>query len=366
MRISVFMDKYFWPNKKVLITGSTGFKGSWLTTMLYELGADIYGYALQPNTTPSMFRLLSLDKKINFQIGDIRDLNNLSEFINKINPEIVFHLAAQPLVLYSYQNPIETYHTNVLGLVNLLEVIRHNKGIKAVINVTSDKCYENKEWVWGYRENEPMGGYDPYSNSKGCAELVTACYQKSYFNINEFNQTHSTLLASARAGNVIGGGDWASNRLIPDMIKSVLNKEIVRIRNPYAIRPWQHVVEPLSGYLTLAKHLYNGEVQYSSPWNFGPNLEDAKPVEYIISRLCNLWGDNANWQLDINKNYQHEANYLKLDCSKANNILHWHPKWNLDTTLDKIIQWYKVYQQNGDLYQITKDQIYQYMELGNE
>jgi CDP-glucose 4,6-dehydratase len=360
------MNNTFWHNKKVLITGCTGFKGSWLTTMLYEFGADIYGYALQPNTKPSMFELLSLDEKINFTIGDIRDFDNISKFINQINPEVVFHLAAQPLVLYSYQHPIETYHTNVLGLVNLFEAIRHNKGVKAIINVTSDKCYDNKEWLWGYRENEPMGGYDPYSNSKGCAELVTSCYQKSYFNIEQFNQRHNTLLSSARAGNVIGGGDWSDNRLIPDMIKSVLTKQTVQIRNPQAIRPWQHVLEPLSGYLMLAKHLYNGEVQYASPWNFGPNFEDTKTVEYIISKLCNLWGNNASWQLDVSKNYQHEANYLKLDCNKANNILNWHPKWDLDTALEKITHWYKVYQIKGDLYQMTKEQIYEYMELGNE
>ena len=355
------MNQQFWQNKKVLITGCTGFKGSWLTTMLYELGAQIYGYSLIPNTNPNMFELLSLAQKINFNPGDIRDFNEFNKFINQVNPDIIFHLAAQPLVLYSYQNPIETYHTNVVGLVNVLEAVRKNKNIKAIVNITSDKCYENKEWIWGYRENEPMGGYDPYSNSKGCAELVTSCYQQSYFNIKEFNKTHNTLLASARAGNVIGGGDWSENRLIPDMIKSVLNNQIVKIRNPDAIRPWQHVLEPLMGYLMLAENLYNGQTEFASPWNFGPNIIDTKPVKYIISKLCNLWGHNTSWQLDNNEKFPHEANYLKLDCNKANNLLNWYPKWTLDQTLEKIVTWYKVYQNHENLYNITKKQIEEYM-----
>jgi CDP-glucose 4,6-dehydratase len=357
------INKLFWQNKNVLITGCTGFKGSWLSTLLFELGAKVYGYSLDVNTNPNMFDLLSLKNKISFYKGDIRNFDEFNQFINKINPEIVFHLAAQPLVLYSYQNPIETYHTNVVGLVNVLEAIRNNNHVKAIINVTSDKCYENKEWVWGYRENEPMGGYDPYSNSKGCAELVTSCYQHSYFNIKDFNKTHNTLLASARSGNVIGGGDWSEDRLVPDMIKSILSNQMVKIRSPQAIRPWQHVLEPLTGYLMLAEKLFIGNINYVGAWNFGPNQEDTKNVEYIVSKLCQMWGNNASWMLDENKNNtHHEANYLKLDCNKSNNILNWQPKWNLENTLIKIIEWYKAYKNNDDLYNITKKHLIEYME----
>ncbi len=349
----------FWQGKKVLITGCTGFKGSWLTTWLIELGAEVYGYSLTPPTTPSMFDLLKLENKFKFCVGDIRNYQDFNNFLNQVNPEIILHLAAQPLVRYSYTNPIETYHTNVLGLVNILEAIRHNKGVKAIVNVTSDKCYENQEWVWGYRETEAMGGYDPYSNSKGCAELVTSCYQKSYFNIKTYGVEHNTLLASGRAGNVIGGGDWADDRLITDMMKSFLANESVKIRNPFAIRPWQHVLEPLSGYLMLAEQLYNGNTNFANGWNFGPDDVAVKNVEYIVDKLCNMWGNGANWTLD-NDTHPHEANYLKLDCSKARTLLNWHPQWNLENTLIKIVDWYQTYTNNGDLYQKTLQQIKEY------
>ncbi|MCE3268964.1 MAG: CDP-glucose 4,6-dehydratase [Burkholderiales bacterium] len=353
------IDKNFWKNKKVLVTGCTGFKGSWLVTWLLEMGANIYGYSLTAPTNPSMFELLGLKNKINYKIGNVCDYTLFSEFLNQANPEIVFHLAAQPLVRYSYINPIETYSTNVLGLVHVLEAIRQNKQVKAVVNVTSDKCYENKEWHWGYRENEAMGGYDPYSNSKGCAELVTSCYRNSYFNVQEYGKSHNILLASGRAGNVIGGGDWAADRLIVDIMHSFLNNSLVKIRNPLAIRPWQHVLEPLSAYLLLAQKLYNGDTIAADGWNIGPHDTDIKNVEYIVNRLCDLWG--AKWEEDAT-DHPHEANFLKLDCSRARELLGWTPRWNLDTTLNKIIQWYKSYISKEGMYKVTIEQINNYIE----
>ncbi len=360
MEAMEMIDKNFWLGKKVLVTGCTGFKGSWLVTWLLEMGADVYGYSLTPPTNPSMFKLLNLADKISYQVGDVRDYSQFSLFLNQTNPEIVFHLAAQPLVRYSYSNPIETYSTNVMGLVHVLEAIRHNKHIKVVVNVTSDKCYENREWHWGYRENEPMGGYDPYSNSKGCAELVTSCYRKSYFNLQEYGKSHQVLLASGRAGNVIGGGDWATDRLIADMVLAFLNNSVVKIRNPLAIRPWQHVLEPISAYLLLAQKLYSGDTMAADGWNFGPNDSDVQNVEYIVQKISGLWGNNAKWEIDT-ANHPHEANYLKLDCSRAREILGWSPSWSLDTTLNKITSWYKAYVSQEDMYSITVTQINEYV-----
>ena len=309
-------DQYegFFQNKKVLVTGHTGFKGSWLCILLNELGADVYGYALMPPTNPSLYNEAQIDKIVNSTIGDIRDFDLLTTTIKRIKPEIVFHMAAQPLVRYSYQNPRETYEVNVMGTVNLLEAIRLTGGVKAVVNITTDKCYENKEWHWGYRENEPMGGYDPYSNSKGCSELVTSAYRSSFFNSNDFGK-HGVALASARAGNVIGGGDWAEDRLIPDFIRSISKGEKVKIRSPYAIRPWQHVLEPLSGYLLLSKKLYEEGINFTGAWNFGPDDNDAKNVEYVVQTFCSYWGKEAEYELDTD-HQPHEAHYLKLDCSK--------------------------------------------------
>ena len=356
------IDKNFWANKKVLVTGCTGFKGSWLVTWLIEMGAEVSGYSLAPPTNPSMFEILNLSDKITYQEGDIRNYDNFFTFLNKVNPEIVFHLAAQPLVRYSYDNPIETYQTNVLGVVNILEAIRHNKNVKAVVNVTTDKCYENKEWLWGYRENEPMGGFDPYSNSKGCSELVTSCYQNSYFNPKDYKIKHTTLLASARAGNVIGGGDWALDRLIPDIIKSFLSNKVVMIRNPLSIRPWQHVLEPLSGYHCLAQRLFNGEKSLAEAWDFGPNDIDARNVGYIVKTLCDSWGDGVRFEID-KEVHPHEARYLKLDCAKANNVLEWYPRFSLDKALNKIIDWYKSYNAGDDMYKVTVSQIYEYINI---
>ena len=291
-------------------------------------------------------------------IVDIRDLVKLQAVFAEHQPEIVIHMAAQPLVRYSYQNPVETYSTNVMGTVNVLEAVRNTSGIKAVLNITTDKCYENREWVWGYRENEPMGGYDPYSNSKGCAELVTAAYRSSYFHPEKYKE-HGVALASARAGNVIGGGDWAEDRLIPDIMRAITQGKPVNIRNTHATRPWQHVMEPLSGYLLLAQKLYEEGASYAEGWNFGPNDEDAKPVQWIVDNLTKTWGEGASWALE-GGDHPHEAHYLKLDCSKAKARLNWTPKWHLDETLGKIVVWQKKYQQGANMKVVTLKQIADY------
>jgi CDP-glucose 4,6-dehydratase len=290
--------------------------------------------------------------------GDVRDFTALSEVFRKYQPEIVIHMAAQALVRRSYTNPIETYSTNVMGTVHVLEAARLAGCVRAIVNVTSDKCYENREWVWGYRENEPMGGYDPYSNSKGCAELVASAYRSSYFNPVKFAD-HGVALASARAGNVIGGGDWAEDRLIPDIMRAIVKGQPVDIRNPQAIRPWQHVLEPLSGYLILAQKLYEDGAQYGEGWNFGPNDEDARPVSWIADRLTKTWGEGASWKLD-GGDHPHEAHYLKLDCSKAKARLAWHPKWDLEEALGTIIDWHRARQSDKNMREVTLGQIAAY------
>lgn len=352
------VDKTFWQGKKVLLTGHTGFKGSWLSLWLQSLGANVVGYALAPPTNPSLFEAAQVAYGMISISGDIRDLNKLQAVFTEHQPEIVIHMAAQPLVRYSYINPVETYSTNVMGSVNLLEAARHTASVKAIVNVTTDKCYENKEWAWGYRENEALGGFDPYSNSKGCAELVTAAYRNSYFNPEHY-ESHGVAVASARAGNVIGGGDWAEDRLIPDIMRAITNGEAVNIRNPHAIRPWQHVLEPLSGYLVLAQKLYEEGAGYAEGWNFGPNDQDAKPVQWIVEHLTNNWGNGASWSVDSG-NHPHEAHYLKLDCSKAKSRLNWHPRWHLAEALEHIISWQKQYQQGADIKAVTLAQINEY------
>jgi len=344
------MNTHFWSGKRVLITGHTGFKGSWLSLWLQSLGANTLGYALQPPTQPALFEIAGVDHDMISKVGDIRDLEHLRAVFLEFEPEIVFHLAAQSLVRYSYNNPVETYATNVMGTVNLLEAARAISSVRAVVMITSDKCYENQEWVWGYRENEPMGGFDPYSNSKGCAELVTAAYRKSFF------QDHGPALASARAGNVIGGGDWALDRLIPDAIAAFIAQRPVLIRNPHAIRPWQHVLEPLSGYMLLAERLYEIGADYAEAWNFGPEDHDAQPVNWIIDQLKLEWGGSACWNIDPGI-HPHEAHYLKLDCSKAKNRLGWYPTWNLSQSLEKIVEWHKLMQQGANMKSVTLDQI---------
>ena len=355
------MEKLFngvYKNRKVLITGHTGFKGSWLCLLLNELGADVYGYALKPPTEPSLFEEAGIEKLITSRIGDIRDLTYLQQVMQEVQPEIVIHMAAQPLVRDSYKIPVETYATNVMGTVNLLEACRNKSSVKAIVNVTTDKCYENKEWHWGYRENEPMGGYDPYSNSKGCSELVTSAYRNSYFNPKDYEK-HGVAIASARAGNVIGGGDWANDRLIPDFIRAISKGKKLVIRSPFAIRPWQHVLEPLTGYLTLAAKLYSEGSEYAQAWNFGPDDSDAKNVEWITQTICEFWGEGAAYELDNNPQ-PHEASYLKLDCSKAKAELDWIPKWNINQALESIIEWNKAFLLGKEMREITLQQIIEY------
>ena len=354
------MNAAFWRGKRVLLTGHTGFKGSWLSLWLQSMGTQVVGYALTPPTNPSLFEVADVAKGMTSIIGDIRDLEHLRKVFVEHQPVIVIHMAAQPLVRYSYIEPVETYSTNVMGTVNLLEAVRSTKSVKAVVNVTTDKCYENREWAWGYRENEPMGGYDPYSSSKGCAELVTAAYRNSYFHPEKYKE-HGVAIASGRAGNVTGGGDWASDRLIPDIMRAITQGKPVNIRNLHAIRPWQHVLEPLSGYLLLAQKLYEEGVTYAEGWNFGPNDEDAKPVQWIVEKLTQAWGEGASWVLDV-RDHPHEAHYLKLDCSKAKSRLDWHPRWHLDEALGAIVDWQRAYQDGKAIKAFTLEQIQCYVK----
>ena len=327
----------FWKGKKVFLTGHTGFKGSWISLWLQSMGAIVKGYSLAPNTTPNIFTEAGVAKDMESEIGDIRDLDKISNSMTVFNPDVLIHMAAQPLVRLSYLEPVDTYTTNVIGTVNVLEAARKCPNLKAIVSVTTDKCYENKEWEWGYRENEPMGGHDPYSSSKGCAELVTSAYRRSFFNSDD-----TASLASARAGNVIGGGDWGEDRLIPDILRAFEKSEPVVIRNPLSTRPWQHVLEPLSGYLVLAQELFLNGDNFAEGWNFGPKDEDCKPVSWILDKMVTYWGNNASWSIDKNNN-PHEAGFLKLDCSKASNRLKWNPKWNLQETLEMIVNWHQNY-----------------------
>jgi CDP-glucose 4,6-dehydratase len=351
------VDPVFWKDKKVFLTGHTGFKGSWLSLWLASMGAEVTGYALAPNTTPNLFDVLAIDFLIEkSHIADIRDLASLQKAMSEANPDVVIHMAAQPLVRYSYVNPVETYATNVMGTVHVLESTRAIDSVRATVVVTTDKCYENKEWVWGYRENEPMGGYDPYSNSKGCAELVTSAYRQSYFSApNSINK-----LASARAGNVIGGGDWSEDRLIPDAIRAFEANKPLMIRNPLATRPWQHVLEPLSGYLILAQALYEQGLAFASGWNFGPRDEDNRNVQEVVELVISNWGNTARWKKEGSEQ-PHEANLLKLDCSKARTQLRWIPKWNLETATQKIVEWQKAFQSKENMQEISLAQINYYM-----
>lgn len=353
------IDPRFWQGKRVFVTGHTGFKGSWLCLWLEQMGSVVYGYALEAPTTPSLFHTASIVSGITSEIGDIRDAEQLFAAMARFQPEIVIHMAAQPLVRLSYAEPVKTYSTNVMGTINVLESVRKLGNVKAVVNVTSDKCYDNKEWVWGYREDEAMGGYDPYSNSKGCAELVASAYRNSFFNNAKYTE-HGTALASCRAGNVIGGGDWACDRLIPDILRAFEQNHPVIVRNPHAIRPWQHVLEPLSGYLLLAQKLYDEGPSVAEGWNFGPDENDAQPVRYIVEQLVSYWGESAAWQLD-GADHPHEAGYLKLDCSKAKMRLKWQPRWLLNQTLQRIVDWHKAWLNGEDMRQHTVNEIQDYM-----
>jgi CDP-glucose 4,6-dehydratase len=344
------VNSSFWKGKRVFVTGHTGFKGSWLSLWLQSMGADLYGFALSPPTTPSLFHEAAVGAGISSEIGDIRDYKTVHGAIKASQPEIIIHMAAQPLVRHSYHAPVETYATNVMGTVHVLEAARQVGTAKAIVNVTTDKCYENKEWVWGYREDEPMGGHDPYSNSKGCSELITSAYRSSFF------QQSGIALASARAGNVIGGGDWATDRLIPDVLRALQNGQPVLIRNPHATRPWQHVLEPLSGYLLLAERLYaQGQIN-AEGWNFGPRDADARPVQWIVEQMCMSWGGEASWSTQTGVQ-QHEASFLKLDSSKAWHRLGWAPRWSLEDALSRTTKWHRDWLAGYDIRACTLAQI---------
>lgn len=348
------VDKSFWNGKRVFLTGHTGFKGSWLSLWLTAMGAIVKGYALEPDSNPALFYVARVSSDMESEFGDIRDLEKISKSMVEFSPDILIHMAAQPLVRLSYAQPVATYATNVMGTVHVLEAARSCPNLKAIVSVTTDKCYDNKEWVWGYREEEPMGGHDPYSSSKGCAELVTAAYRKSFFSTGD-----AAAVASARAGNVIGGGDWALDRLIPDVLKAFHDAEPVIIRNPLATRPWQHVLEPLSGYLLLAESLYQEGQKYAEAWNFGPQDQDCKNVEWILNEMVNLWGDGASWKLDVDPQ-PHEARFLKLDCSKSKSLLKWEPKWAISEVLKKIRDWDTHYIAKADMQNYCLKEIEQY------
>jgi CDP-glucose 4,6-dehydratase len=345
-------DTSFWKNKRVLITGNTGFKGSWFSIIMNYLGADIMGYSLNPPTKPSMFEVCGLKSIINTQIADINNYELLSKNIQNFNPEIIFHLAAQPLVKYSYENPLLTYETNVLGTAKLLEAAKQCKSLKSIVVITTDKCYENKEWIYGYRENDTLGGYDPYASSKACAELVTDAYRKSFLNQLNIN------IATARAGNVIGGGDWADNRLVPDCIRAIISSTNIPIRYPYAVRPWQHVIEPLSGYILLAEKLFNNNI-FAEAWNVGPENESIKTVEWIVKNLIEKWKTPINIEYDTNL-IHHETTLLSLDSTKAKLKLNWKPKWSVEKALEEIINWHKALLNNKNMMDISLSQIEEY------
>lgn len=348
------VDQNFWKNKKVFITGHTGFKGSWLSLWLQEMGANIYGYSLPPITNFNLFNLAKIENYMTSTLQDIGDFSTLSKAISSQEPEIVFHLASQPLVRASYENPLETYKTNVMGTVNLFEAIRKQKSIKSIIVITSDKCYKNNEWIWGYRENDPLGGRDPYSNSKACVELICESYRTSFFSNNKIG------LATARAGNVIGGGDWSEDRLIPDILKTFDKKNKLYIRNPNATRPWQHVIEAISGYLILAQKLWQNSDEFSSAWNFGPPASATKSVEWIIKNLLSHYETKIEYELET-KHQPHESQLLALDSTKANNLLGWNSKWSLEKTLEEIAKWHKSWLSGDDMREQSLKQINSYL-----
>lgn len=356
-------EEGLWARRRVFLTGHTGFKGSWMALWLTQMGASVCGYALDPPTANSLFEVARVSDLVQDIRADICDLALLRSTMEEFKPEVVFHMAAQPLVRKSYAEPVATYATNVMGTVNLLEAVRHTPSVKAVVCITTDKCYENREWQWGYREVDRLGGYDPYSNSKACAELVCASYRSSFFPNNAID-VHGVALATARAGNVIGGGDWAEDRLIPDLVRGFMAGDQVLIRHPHAIRPWQHVLEPLRGYIMLAERLLVQEGAFASAWNFGPREEDAQSVEWIARTLAQRWSPNATWKIDSGP-HPHEATYLKLDCARAHNLLGWRPSLNLSSALELIVEWFKKWQSGADMRQITMEQIATYQRLSS-
>lgn len=347
------MNKDFWRSKRVLVTGHTGFKGGWLSLWLQSAGATVRGFALEAPTEPSLFNVARVSEEMEHQVADIRNYDAVSSAMKEFKPDIVFHMAAQPLVRFSYHSPVETYATNVMGTVHVLDAALRAGSAKAIVNITTDKCYENREWLWGYREDEPMGGRDPYSSSKGCAELVSSAYRKSFL------QEANVAMATVRAGNVIGGGDWAKDRLIPDILRAFDNKRPVLVRNPDAVRPWQHVLEPIFGYLSLAERLFEEGDAYAEGWNFGPSEEDARPVQWIVERMCQQWGNGSTWDVHPSDSL-HEANYLKLDISKARNRLDWRPRWSLDKALNLIVEWHRAWLNGYDMRAFCISQISNY------
>ncbi len=350
-----------WRGKRVFITGHTGFKGGWLALWLASKGAVVRGYSLDPYTTPNLFDVAGLSSLVEDVRGDIRDGAKLDTALTEFAPEVVFHMAAQPLVRYSYQDPIGTFETNVLGTARVLDAVRRTPSVQAVVSITTDKCYENKEWLWGYRETDPLGGYDPYSSSKACAEIVSAAFRQSYFTSVEAGG-HSCGIATARAGNVIGGGDWSTDRLIPDLVRGFVEGQPALIRRPNAIRPWQHVLEPLHGYLLLAEHLLTNNQRYATAFNFGPSDDDAQPVGWIVEKMVGFWGDGARWVLDPEPGV-HEAGYLKLDASRARAELAWHPRLRLETALEWLVSWYKAHAAGENMQRFTLEQITAYEQL---
>jgi CDP-glucose 4,6-dehydratase len=347
------MNRRFWLGKRVFLSGHTGFKGGWLALWLTDMGAEVHGYALTPSTEPNFFTVCNLQSHLaGSTIADMRDAATLTQAMQAARADVVLHLAAQPLVRYSYAAPVETYAVNVMGTVNLLEAVRQSPGIKAVVNVTTDKCYENREWVWPYREHEAMGGFDPYSSSKACSELVTAAYRRSFL------EPAGIHLASARAGNVIGGGDWAVDRLIPDFLRALDARQTLTIRSPQATRPWQHVLEPLAGYLTLAERLFSEGQDFADAWNFGPEDSDARTVQWVVEQLCSQT-PGAAWQCDASLQ-PHEANVLKLDSSKAKTRLGWRPRWNLQAALGRTSEWHQAWKEGADMAGLSLRQIHEY------
>lgn len=351
----------------MLITGHTGFKGGWLSLWLIELGAKVIGYSLKAPTKPNLFETINLKDKITHIIGDVRDRNPFFAVFQKYQPEFVFHLAAQPLLRLSYKEPTLTYETNVMGTVNVLEGVRKTESVRVCVIVTSDKCYENKEWVYGYRETDPIGGYDPYSSSKGCAELVTASYRNSFFNPEDYGKSHNVALSSVRAGNVIGGGDWGEDRLVPDCVRALSQKKVIVIRNPQATRPWQYVLDPLSGYLLLGTLMYEDGANYCDSWNFGPNDESIITVEELVKLVIKQWGIGT-YTVD-NSNHPHEGSLLKLDASKAKALLGWKPIYDIDKAIKRTVNWYKNfhdYMAGECLYEFTIKEVNDFMNSGKE
>lgn len=350
------MDLSFYKGKTVLITGHTGFKGSWMCKVLQQAGANVVGYSLEPPTEPSLFKMARLDDHMHSVIGDIRDLDKLNQVFEQYQPEIVIHMAAQPIVRESYANPVYTYETNVMGTVNILEAVRLHDCVKSVINVTTDKVYRNNEWAWGYRENDILDGYDPYSNSKSCSELVTSSYKKSFF------QDREIAISTCRAGNVIGGGDFAKDRIIPDCVRAQEKKEKIIVRNPYSIRPYQHVLEPVCAYLKLAELQMKDKERYEGNYNIGPDDQDCVTTGELVDLFCNSWGEDAVWEDRSEKNAPHEAGFLKLDCSKIKQTTGWKPKWHIAETVNNCVKWSKIYLVHGDIVEEMEREIADYLK----